>query len=162
MKATIINQQNDFRIPRAFLIKNTQKLIKATQSLNLKDKKFNKKLQLSQHLEINLVFVTAGHIRHLNADFRRKDKPTDVLSFASFDPECLGELIFCSEVIAQNAKANGWSQKHEYLYMLVHGFLHLMGMDHEVDNEAQKMFSLQDQIFNKLSPQKKVIPTVLD
>lgn len=157
MIADIINQQDDYKIPTTFLQKNVKGLLKATRSLKISNKALNKKLSTIDKLNINLVFVTAEHIKSLNSDFRSKNKPTDVLSFSSFDPECLGELIFCPEVIVANAKDNKWAQKYEYLYMLVHGYLHLLGLDHEVESEAKAMFSLQDQIFNKLSPKEKVI-----
>lgn len=104
--------------------------------------------------ELVLVFMDEEGIRHLNKEFRSKDRPTDVLSFEPMEESCLGELVFCTEVIEANAKEHHLSFKAELGYMCLHGILHLLGYEHETNEEdAQKMFTLQDQTFESLSPQ---------
>jgi probable rRNA maturation factor len=104
--------------------------------------------------ELILVFVDEAGMHDLNKEFRSKDRPTDVLSFAPVEESCLGELVFCREVIEVNAKDHGLSYEAELAYMCLHGILHLLGYDHEEsEEEAKIMFSLQDSIFEELSPE---------
>ncbi len=87
-------------------------------------------------------------MRRLNKTFRGKDYATDVLSFDATDPESLGELVLCPEVIQRQAKEHELSDFAEYAYMVLHGILHLLGYDHEKDDKAaREMYRLQDKIF---------------
>jgi probable rRNA maturation factor len=95
-----------------------------------------------------IVFVESGEMRRLNKTFRSKDYATDVLSFDATDPESLGELVLCPEVIQRQAKEHELSDFAEYAYMVLHGILHLLGYDHEKDDKAaREMYRLQDKIF---------------
>ena len=99
---------------------------------------------------LQLVFLPRSQARGLNKQFRGKDYATDVLSFDSMDPESLGELVFCPEVLKKQSLQHGLSFRDELCYMTLHGFLHLLGYDHETsENEAKKMFQLQDAVFEK-------------
>ena len=90
-------------------------------------------------------------MKSLNGQYRKKPRPTDVLSFAGADPGSFGELIFCPQVLEKQAIDNKHAYKWELAYMLVHGVLHLLGYDHEKsDKEARKMYRLQDELFEKL------------
>lgn len=150
MSFLIINQQNKYKIPKGFILETVPKVIK---------KLLQKKLISNQQtkLDLNIVFVTSKQIKNLNKSFRGKNKPTDILSFNSSDPMLLGELILCPEIIVKQAKSNHWPQKYEYLYMLIHGILHLLGYDHESDKDSKQMYEIQDQIFNEISKNHKVI-----
>jgi probable rRNA maturation factor len=103
-------------------------------------------------LELTVVFLNPAPARKINQAFRRKDYATDVLSFPGEETfGSLGELILCPQVLKRQAKEHGLSFREELTYMLIHGVLHLLGFDHEQsEKEAQKMFRLQDQIFDKL------------
>jgi probable rRNA maturation factor len=94
---------------------------------------------------LTLVFVTPDAIGKLNADFRGKNRPTDVLSFAPNEPGSLGELIVTMPLIRAQAKENAHSTRAELTYILLHGTLHLLGLDH-----GRKMFSVQDDVFEVL------------
>lgn len=99
--------------------------------------------------QLILVFVSSSKIKKLNSQFRKKNYPTDILSFDSADPESLGELVLCMDVLKKQAKEHHLSLQRELCYMLVHGVLHLLGYDHEKDDrEAQSMYRLQDRIYN--------------
>lgn len=105
--------------------------------------------------EISLVFLSALKMKKINNEFRQKNYPTDVLSFASVSPESLGELIFCSVVLKRQSLQHKHSFNHEFLYMLIHGILHLLGYDHEKSKkEALNMFRLQDRLFSQLTESK--------
>jgi len=88
---------------------------------------------------LSLAFVSKAEIEKLNSKFRKKNKPTDVLSFALSDGEYLGEIVICPQVAKENAKKFKTKAKQEVLKLFVHGVLHLCGYDHEKEAEAEKM-----------------------
>lgn len=104
--------------------------------------------------DLRLVVVGRAHSRRLNSKYRRKDRPTDVLSFGSSGPgEGLGELVLCGPVIRRQAAQHGLSFHEEMDYLIIHGFLHLLGYDHERSRREEKtMMALQDRLFDELSP----------
>lgn len=145
MKLIVVNKSQDLNARRlkAFFKKIQKHLL--TQKLR------NKKL-LSSKSELTLVFLNKVEMRKINFQFRKKNKPTDVLSFESADENSLGELLFCIDVLKLQAKQQKHSLEQELLYMLVHGLLHLLGYDHEISkNEENLMFRLQDQCFKQLN-----------
>jgi probable rRNA maturation factor len=112
--------------------------------------------RLAPECELSLVFTDDAHIRKLNRAYRRKDKATNVLSFPgpagprhTFGP-LLGDLVFASPTIAREAAAEGIPLEHHLMHLVVHGFLHLVGYDHENDREAAAMESLETAILAPL------------
>ena len=90
-------------------------------------------------------------MKNINRQFRKKNKPTDILSFQSADPNSLGELLLCTDVLKEQAVRHGHLFSDEVMYMLIHGLLHLLGYDHEASPKEEKlMFRLQDKCFNDL------------
>jgi probable rRNA maturation factor len=99
--------------------------------------------------------VGAARSRSLNARYRRKDKPTNVLSFNGPGPgpdgfHYLGELVICAPVVAREAFLQGKSPESHWAHMTVHGVLHLLGFDHGRDAEARKMAAREIQILDRL------------
>ena len=99
--------------------------------------------------------VGAARSRSLNARYRHKDRPTNVLSFAGAGvaPDGLrhlGELVICAPVVAREARVQGKARDSHWAHMTVHGVLHLLGFDHEVPAEARKMESREVQILDRL------------
>ena len=91
----------------------------------------------------------------LNAGFRGKNKPTNILSFPMQMPEdvdlpILGDLALCAAVVAREAGRQGKHFHAHWAHMLVHGVLHLQGYDHMHDEEAEHMESLEREILAKL------------
>lgn len=86
--------------------------------------------------ELSLLITDDPTIRQLNASWRHKDKPTDVLSFSQMEGESfpgstsLGDLVVSSDTAARQAAALGHSLELEMARLLVHGVLHLLGHDH--------------------------------
>jgi probable rRNA maturation factor len=149
MEILLINQSkvklNDSVI-QALVDVICHKLIKTKSLKNVK------KLQRN---EISLVLLSVSKMKSLNYEFRQKNFATDVLSFAPASAESLGELIFCPVVLERQSKDHKHSFNHEFLYMLIHGILHLLGYDHEKSKkEALKMFTLQDRLFSQLTESK--------
>lgn len=105
--------------------------------------------------EISIVFTTNDEIQKLNAKYRGKDKPTNVLSFPSglYHPDKqqqipvipLGDVILGYETIKQEAAEQGIPFLDHLTHLLLHGFLHLLGYDHELDDEAEVMEALEIQ-----------------
>ena len=104
-------------------------------------------------LSVRVVGVVRS--RSLNARYRHKDKPTNVLSFggAGSTPDglhYLGELVVCAPVVAREARNQGKSLPSHWAHMTVHGVLHLLGFDHEHESEAAKMAAREIQILDRL------------
>ena len=84
--------------------------------------------------EVNVRITSNRDLRELNRRFRRKDKPTDVLSFPSAMPELAGDIAISADIAAANAADLGHSTETELKILILHGLLHLAGYDHETDN----------------------------
>jgi|GEM_PF-417978 len=91
--------------------------------------------------------ISADKIAELSNAYRNKNKPTNVLSFegkiyknnkkgATLN---LGDIYICPSVIRQEAIEQAKNPQQHYMHMLLHGFLHLLGFDHETEKDAQKM-----------------------
>lgn len=95
-------------------------------------------------------------VRTLNAQFRGKDKPTNVLSFPALDrfgeagPQPLGDIILAQETIEREAAEQGVTAAHHLQHLVVHGLLHLLGFDHETDAEAQEMEGIEIEVLASL------------
>ena len=83
---------------------------------------------------VTVAIVPDGRVRRLNRVYRRKDAPTDVLSFSSEDPGYLGDIAIASGVARRQARAAGHSLQTELRVLALHGLLHLLGYDHEGDD----------------------------
>jgi len=99
--------------------------------------------------ELSAAFVGPATIRELNRTFRGIDRVTDVLSFALEEgpgPEGrtnLGDLVICASRAAEQAAEAGHSLWTEYRVLLLHGFLHLMGMDHPEGADGPETSSME-------------------
>ncbi|EKE25743.1 MAG: hypothetical protein ACD_5C00047G0004 [uncultured bacterium] len=109
-------------------------------------------------IELSIALVSSDEIKTLNKDYRRKNKPTDVLSFGDFDKRdlllaeaeraddiFLGEIILCPEYIAKNAQEDNETFQYALNYITSHGILHLMGFPH-----GKKMFTMQRNVADML------------
>lgn len=105
--------------------------------------------------ELSLRIVDADEIQALNAQYRQKDKPTNVLSFPCELPEgvdvpLLGDIVVCASVVQQEAHEQHKTEQSHWAHMVVHGTLHLLGYDHIDDAEAEEMEGLETQILTQL------------
>jgi probable rRNA maturation factor len=83
--------------------------------------------------EVNIRITSSREMRELNRRFRKKNKPTDVLSFPSSVPKLAGDIAISAEIAAANAAGLGHSTETELKVLILHGLLHLAGYDHEAD-----------------------------
>lgn len=102
-------------------------------------------------LEVSVVLTDDIEIQRLNKNFRHKDKPTNVLSFPSEEKEELGDVILAYETVQKEALEMKILPSHHTLHLITHGFLHLLGYDHEKDEDAQKMENLEIRILKDLN-----------
>lgn len=95
--------------------------------------------------EVVVRIVGSDEGRALNRDYRGRDYATNVLSFPCEVPEAfgpateLGDLVICAEVVAREAQEQGKPLQDHWAHMVVHGTLHLLGYDHEEDDDAEIM-----------------------
>jgi len=89
--------------------------------------------------ELSIRVVGRRESRRLNRDWRGKDKPTNVLSFGGDGRALLGDLVICAPVVAAEAREQGKPLKAHWAHMVVHGTLHLLGLDHERPRAAAAM-----------------------
>ena len=83
---------------------------------------------------ITVAVVPDGRVRELNRRYRRKNTPTDVLSFPADEPGDLGDVVIALGVAKRQAAAAGHSLNTEFRVLALHGLLHLLGYDHERDD----------------------------
>lgn len=118
-------------------------------------------LQVEDDSEVSITFVTNEAIQDINREYRDKDQPTDVISFALEEmgegetviigeglPRVLGDIIISTERAAEQALEYGHSLERELGFLAVHGFLHLLGYDHMTEEDEKVMFSKQDEILS--------------
>ena len=105
-------------------------------------------------------------VRRLNAAYRGKDSPTNVLSFPApplgiptGEPRALGDVILALETLVDEAAAAGIPQAHHFQHLLIHGLLHLVGYDHEADAEAERMEALETALLARLGIPDPYAPT---
>jgi probable rRNA maturation factor len=119
------------------------------------------KENVEDNSEVSVTFVSNERIHEINLEFRDKDAPTDVISFAMEElgegeiqligallPRVLGDIIISIPKAEEQAKEYGHSFIRELGFLSVHGFLHLLGYDHMEKAEEEKMFSRQKEILD--------------
>lgn len=118
--------------------------------------------------EVSVVFVNDDMIRILNKEYRGKNKPTNVLSFAMLDDEStpdseiisLGDIILAFETIDREAKENDRFMRDHIAHLLVHGTLHLLGYDHIEDDDANMMETLEIRILEGMDIQNPYLQKI--
>ncbi|ATP11859.1 endoribonuclease YbeY [Bartonella henselae] len=108
--------------------------------------------------EISLLFTDDKHMAQINAQWRGKNKSTNVLSFPAFPLKVgdspgpmLGDIIIARETVVLEAENEAKSFQDHLTHMIVHGILHLLGYNHETNEEASHMEELERKILQKLS-----------
>lgn len=120
------------------------------------------KENVEDNSEVSVTFVSNERIHEINREYRDKDAPTDVISFAMEElgegeieligeelPRVLGDIIISIPKAEEQAKEYGHSFIRELGFLSVHGFLHLLGYDHMEKEEEEKMFSRQKEILDE-------------
>ena len=92
--------------------------------------------------ELSIALVDDADIQALNRDYRHKDRATNVLSFPQEGP-LLGDIVLALETVQREAAEKSISLEHHVSHLIIHGFLHLQGYDHETDETAREMEALE-------------------
>lgn len=110
--------------------------------------------------ELAIMLTDDAGIRTLNANWRGIDKPTNVLSFPALQPtgpsspddppRMLGDIAIAYETVRREADHEHKPFDHHLSHLAIHGFLHLIGYDHETDEEAREMENLERKILSRL------------
>jgi probable rRNA maturation factor len=107
--------------------------------------------------EVSILLTDDKAFRALNRDWRGIDKPTNVLSFpapdttASAPPKMLGDIVMAYETLAQECDEEDRVFLHHLAHLTVHGFLHLIGYDHQTDSQADAMEGLESKIMTRMN-----------
>ena len=120
-------------------------------------------LNAGKPLLVNLCLSNDEHVHQLNRDYRGKDKPTNVLTFANldfadfdaenevFDEIDLGNIIIAYETMQKEADIENITLYAHFCHLLVHGFLHILGFDHIDEDEAEYMETMEKDILHVLN-----------
>ena len=118
-----------------------------------------KALKLKDKYVLSLIIVGPRAIKAINSDYRNIDKVTDVISFALLDSGDimetdgqieLGDIFINRNRVLSQAKEYGHSIKREFVFLFIHGLLHLLGYDHMNSKDEKEMFDLQKKIIGDL------------
>lgn len=116
----------------------------------------------NQDKEISIVFVDDKKIKEINSKYLNRDYPTNVISFpmregafSEINPYLLGDIVISVETAIRDAQEASISPYDEILFLLIHGFLHLIGYDHEKDPlKAKEMEAKEKELFDKIKREK--------
>ena len=116
-----------------------------------------KEYESDREVYVSVLLTGNEEIQRVNRDFRGKDMPTDVISFAYHDNDeadnglydSLGDIIISLERVEEQRKDYGHSFKREFYYVLTHGLLHLMGYDHMEEEEKKIMRAKEEEILKE-------------
>ena len=139
------------------IIVNSSKWLKKienpSQYFNKKITKLNKIFKRGKKKEFSILLTNNKKIKDLNFKFRRKNKPTDVLSFPLDEKDYLGDIAISYEFV--NMKSNLTSFSNELDKLWIHGYLHLIGYDHKKNKDYLKMQKKENQLIYKLDSRVK-------
>ena len=108
---------------------------------------------------VNLLICDQETIKTLNSEYRHKNQPTDILSWAydesemiqiPGEPEVWGDLALCLDVCIKQAQESRWDIDTELIRLLVHGLSHLAGYDHQTPEDEKKMLRLETELLSKI------------
>ncbi len=112
--------------------------------------------RLDSPAELSVLLSDDDAVRALNRDWRGKDTPTNVLSFPADTPDLpgmprlLGDIVLARETVVREAVAQNKTVEAHLMHLAVHGFLHLLGYDHETPSEAEEMEAREIEILATL------------
>ena len=118
--------------------------------------------KVTEGSEVSITFVDNERIHEINKEYRQKDAPTDVISFAMEEmgegeieikgsdvPAVLGDIIISIDRMREQADEYGHSNERELGFLAIHGFLHLLGYDHMNEEDEKVMFSRQKELLEQ-------------
>ncbi len=103
--------------------------------------------------EVAIVLSDNAHVQNLNATYRDKNAPTNVLAFPTGDPrsETIGDVVIALETVEAESTMLGLPFEHRFAHLVVHGYLHLRGYDHIDEAQAEQMESLEREALRRIN-----------
>ena len=144
----VFDETNDLQDELIHLIKNVLQLAAKYEKVN-------------DEAEMSITFVSNDTIKRMNDEYRNKNEVTDVISFPQEElgegeieivgdmPVHLGDIIISFDIAKEQAKEYNHTIEREVAFLAVHGFLHLIGYDHETIEEEKEMFERQENILHE-------------
>ncbi len=107
---------------------------------------------MARAARVTLRYVAEAEARRLNRDFRGRDYATNVLTFVYEErgSALAGDIVICAPVVAREARASGRDLEAHHAHLVVHGLLHLQGMDHEREADARRMQARERRILARM------------
>ncbi len=129
-------------------------LVKEEEIREYVSKVLEKEYESEAPVYMSLLFTGNDEIQEINREYRDKDQPTDVISFAYHETEdfdigpydTLGDIVISLERVVEQAKEYNHSEKRELFYVLTHGILHLLGYDHIEEEDKVVMRAKEEEI----------------
>lgn len=113
------------------------------------------KVEVKEDVSVSVVLVHDQDIHEYNKTYRNVDRPTDVLSFpdGEIDDDLLsmGDIIISVDAVRRQAEEYNHSLKREFCFLVAHGYLHLLGYDHQTEPEEAEMIGLQKEILHEIA-----------
>lgn len=131
-----INNLAGLSVDKRFFLSVAKKILKGE----------NKELE-----NLSIAFVSSEEISKINKKYRKKDKPTDVLSFQKVSgiKGDFSEIVICPKVVKEKARISKEGFKKELAKTLIHGVLHVLGHDHEISKKEAKKMELKERYYMK-------------
>ena len=111
---------------------------------------------------LTIRIVSEAESQSLNNQYRKKNAPTNVLSFLINDNPLLGDIILCHSVIKKEALAQKKSIDDHYAHLVIHGYLHLIGFDHTKNDDALKMENKEIAVLKKLGIKNPYLSNIME
>ena len=148
------NNYTDWDIDEKFFLDLTKKIIRfyfkqteVIENYALKNQEFNK-------ISFDILYTDSKKTHEINKEYRQKDYPADIITFAIFadseekfifDGEInLGEIIIALDKVMEEAQKKQVTKEHELAFLISHGILHLLGFDHQSEDEYNFIIDLQN------------------
>ena len=110
---------------------------------------------------LTIRIVDEAESQSLNNQYRKKNEPTNVLSFLINDNPLLGDIILCHSVIKKEALAQKKSIDDHYAHLVIHGYLHLIGFDHTKNDDALTMENKEIAVLKKLGIKNPYLSNIM-
>jgi len=163
----MINFDIEVKTKKWLALKDCEHFVEQTLNKIIKQTLLKKYFKKNNFLQINISLVSDAQIKKINLRYRKKNKPTNVLSFANLDEKqiniighqkvidklsnlVLGDIVLAFEIIKKESILQNKDFYEHLSHLLVHALLHLLGYDHEDDNQAEVMEKLEVKILEKL------------
>lgn len=157
----------EFKSKKWLAVKDLEHVIESVIYKIIAETLLKKYLKKNNLLQINISLVSDQQIKKINQQYRKKNKATNVLSFANLDEKeinlhglekvinnlsnlILGDIVLAYETIKNESRLQNKDFYDHLIHLLVHGLLHLLGFDHEEDSQAEIMEKLEIKILKKI------------